>query len=487
MSPGLSKSKLMSFRQCPKRVWLEKHRPELAAEIPGQEAAFATGHEVGDLARRLYDGGGDGILIGYDEGLKAALERTIEVLAQRSAAPVFEATFQRNGLLVRADVLERGAGGPRLIEVKASTSVKPEHVEDCAIQSWVLETSVARPRSVSLAHVNNQFTYAGDGAYAGWLIEQELTADVAPVREQVPGWVRTAKRMLAGDEPKAAIGTRCWTPYECPFQDHCWPRTEYPLTGLPGIGRQLDAILAEGFHDVRDLEDRHLTAENQRRVRDAARSARASLSPEARAELAAHPRPRFYLDFETISLAVPRWPGTRPYQQVPFQFSVHVEEPGGRLQHVEFLDLSGDNPARAVARALIDATRGKGPVFMYTSFERRCIDTLAGFCPDLRSALDSLASRLVDLHPIVKRHYYHPAMQGSWSIKAVLPTVAPDLDYAALGEIREGGAAQQAYVEAIHPATTPERRHALREGLLAYCRQDTLAMARLAAFLEGRD
>ena len=487
MSPGLSKSRLMSFRQCPKRLWLEKHRPELAAEVPGQEAAFATGHEVGDLARQLYDRVGEGILIGYDDGLKAALQQTTEVLAQRSAAPVFEATFQRNGLLVRADVLDRGPAGPRLVEVKASTSVKPEHVEDCAIQSWVLETSAARPRSVSLAHVNNQFTYAGEGAYEGWLVEQELTADVAPVRAQVPGWVRMARQVLTGDEPKAAIGTRCRQPYECPFQDHCWPSTGYPLTGLPGIGRQLDAILAEGLHDVRDLEDRHLTTVDQRRVAGAARSGRASLSPAARAELAAHPAPRFYLDFETISFAIPRWPGTRPYQQLPFQFSLHVEEHGGRLQHAEFLDLSGDNPARAVARALVDATRGQGPVFMYTSFERRCVGTLADFCPDLRPALESLASRLVDLHPIVKRHYYHPAMHGSWSIKAVLPTVAPDLDYAALGEIREGGAAQQAYLEAVDPETTPEGRLALREGLLAYCRHDTLAMARLAAFLEGRD
>jgi len=476
----------MSFRQCPKRLWLEKHRPELAEEIPGQQAAFATGHEVGEIARHLYDRSGEGILIGYDEGLKAALQRTTEVLARRSIAPVFEATFQRDGLLVRADVLERGPAGPRLVEVKASTDVKPEHVEDCAIQSWVLEASAARPRSVSLAHVNNQFTYGGDGAYEGLLVEQELTGDVAPVRQQVPGWVRSAKRVLSGAEPKAAIGSRCWTPYECPFQDHCWPRTDYPLTGLPGLGRRLDAVLAEGFRDVRELEDRHLTTDDQHRVHEAARSGHASLSTAARDELALHPHPRFYLDFETISFAIPRWPGTRPYQQLPFQFSVHVEGAGGGLQHAEFLDLSGDNPARAVARALLEATRGDGPVFMYTSFERRCIATLAGFCPDLAPDLEALGSRLVDLHPIVKRNYYHPAMHGSWSIKAVLPTIAPELDYESLGEIREGGAAQQAYAEATDPRTTHERRSALREALLAYCRHDTEAMVVLARFLEGR-
>ena len=441
---GLSKSKLMSFRQCPKRLWLEKHRPDLAQEIPGQEAVFALGHEVGDIARRLYDPAGSGILIEYDEGLKAAMDRTASVLAQASEAPVFEATFQRNGLLVRADVLERGPRGPRLIEVKASTSVKQEHLVDCAIQSWVIEATPAKPRSVALAHVNNEFTYGGDERYEGLLVEQDLSADIASALELVPAWVRTAKQVLAGNEPKAAIGSRCWTPYECPFQDHCWPRTDYPLTGLPGLGRRLDAVLAEGFRDVRELEDRHLTTDDQHRVHEAARNGRASLSPAARDELALHAHPRFYLDFETISFAVPRWPGTRPYQQLPFQFSVHVEGAGGGLQHAEFLDLSGDNPARAVARALLEATRGDGPVFMYSSFERRCIATLAGICPDLASDLEALGSRLVDLHPIVKQNYYHPAMHGSWSIKAVLPTIAPELDYESLGEIREGGAPQQA-------------------------------------------
>jgi predicted RecB family nuclease len=485
MAYGLSKSTLMSFRQCPRKLWLEKHRPELARDIPGQEAVFALGHEVGELARQLYDTGG-GILIEYDDGLKAALQRTREVLSQRSPAPVFEATFERNGLLVRADVLERNRTGTRLVEVKASTSVKPEHVVDCAIQSWVLDGTTAAASAVALAHVDNSFVYPGGGDYSRLLKEQDLSAEVVPLKEQVGAWLRTAKRMLAGPEPAAAIGTRCWTPYECPFQSHCWPPAEHSIAELPGIGRRLDQLLAEGHYELQALPEDLLTTADQRRVWRAARRGTPELSLAARHEFKALGFPRYYLDFETISFAIPRWVGTRPYQQLPFQWSLHVEDAQGGLQHAEFLDVSADLPLRAAAEALLEATGGTGPVFMYTNFERTCLKTLADFCPELRGPLEALAERLVDLLPIARRHYYHPAMHGSWSIKKLLPTIAPELDYSRLGEIQEGGAAQKAYVEAIAPATAAARREEIRSRLLAYCAQDTLAMVILARYLEGR-
>jgi len=200
----------------------------------------------------------------------------------------------------------------------------------------------------------------------------------------------------------------------------------------------------------------------------------------------ARPRPRFFLDFETISFGVPVWAGTRPYRQLPFQWSLHVECEGGGLEHREFLDTSGEPPMRACAESLLEALGDAGPILVYTGFERARIDELAARFPDLAPALRAAAARLVDLHPIVREHYYHPAMMGSWSLKAVLPTIAPDLDYAQLDEVRDGEMAQTAYLEAISPQTAPERRAALRESLLRYCEVDTLAMVRLARFLEDR-
>jgi hypothetical protein len=478
---GLSKSKLMSFLQCPRRLWLEKHRPELAAVDPGQQAAFDTGHAVGELARRLYDPAGSGALVGMEAGMGEALRRTAALLADGGTAPLFEATFQRDGLLARADVLDRA--GRRLVEVKSSTSVKEEHLADCAIQAWVLEASPAAPASVAVAHVDNRFTYAGDGDYSRLLVEKDVSEGIAPLRAEVPRWLREAKDVVRGAEPAIAVGRRCSTPHGCPFTGHCWPRVEYPLTALPNVGRHLDALVARGYRDLREIPPDLVPGPDARRVWRAARTGRAELDGAARAELAKLPWPRYYLDFETLGDAIPRWPGTRPYQQVPFQWSLHVQAAAGRLAHEAFLAPGDGLPARAAAEALLAATAEPGPVFTYSDFERRCLGTLGELCPDLAGALDALAARLVDLYPLVKRSWYHPAMQGSWSIKAVLPTIAPELDYAKLDGIQEGTAAQVAFREAIAPGTTAERRKNLEQQLLAYCAHDTLAMLRIVDFL----
>jgi hypothetical protein len=254
---------------------------------------------------------------------------------------------------------------------------------------------------------------------------------------------------------------------------------------LPAINSRLDALIEAGHFDVRNIPEGLLTDAGQLRVWRAVQNGRAELLPGAREILAALPYPRYYLDFETIAFAIPRWAGTRPYQQIPFQWSLHIEDRDGSLRHEEFLDLTGELPARAVAEALLKVVGTEGPVFMYTTFERTCINTLADFCPDLRSDLMALAERLVDLHPIVKDNYYHPAMHGSWSIKAVVPTIAAELDYNKLGEIQEGTAAQQAYVEAVSLTLDATRREDIRTSLLNYCKHDTLAMVTLARFLKN--
>lgn len=477
---GLSKSRLMSFLQCPKRLWLEKHRPELAQFSATTEAAFATGHEIGDIARQLYDPDHTGTLISGADGMAAALRDTAAALSKPAATLLFEATFERDGLLIRADVLDRQAS--RLIEVKSSTSCKDEHVTDCAIQAWVLETSAVPPKSVALAHVNNEFVYSGDGDYRGLLVEKDPGTALVAQRRQVPEWLTAAKQAVAGPCPEVAIGRRCRTPYACAFIAHCWPKTDYPLTTLPGVGRRLDELIAQGYQDVRDLPASKVGGQEAQRVWHAARSGQPTHDDSVRAELAALDWPRYYLDFETIGSAIPRWAGTRPYQPVPFQWSLHIEAAPGQLAHAEFLELSGALPVRAVATALLAAIGRAGPVLTWTGYEKQCLHTLATFCPDLADTLAAVVERLVDLHPIVKRAYYHPAMKGSWSIKALLPVIAPDMDYAQLEGVHDGGGAQLAWAEAVAPQTPAVRRSELRAQLLRYCGHDTLAMVRVLRF-----
>ncbi|MBU0953969.1 MAG: DUF2779 domain-containing protein, partial [Spirochaetes bacterium] len=206
----------------------------------------------------------------------------------------------------------------------------------------------------------------------------------------------------------------------------------------------------------------------------------------AHAALSAAVFPLYFLDFESIQFAVPRWAGTRPYQQLVFQYSLHRQESNGRLQHCEFLDLSGENPLRAFAERLLRDCGECGTIYVYNiTFERSRVNELAVQFSDLAAALRALAGRMVDLLPIVKEYYYHPGQQGSWSLKRVLPALAPDLSYADLEGVRDGTAAMDAYREAIEPATADQRREVLGTQLLEYCKLDTWSLVRIWQALDN--
>ena len=481
---GLSKSKLLSYRQCPRRLWLETHSPELADADASNEAVFAIGHAVGEVAQKLYGAGG-GHLVPFEPSLRAAIEETQRILADGGDAPLFEATFEHEGVLVRVDVLKRAGRRPELIEGKASTGVKDVHLVDCAVQAWVLEGQGLALERIVLAHVNRDFLYAGDGDYNGLLVEQDVTEQARAVLPEVEFWVRKARDLLAEPEPEVRVGLHCSTPYDCAFYEHCAPKLgDFPVTALRGSREKLFEWMHEGFADLRDVPAERLS-QKQRRVFDATVSGRAEIRPDAAAFAEALEFPHYYLDFETIAFAVPIWTGTRPYEALPFQWSCHVEESPGMLRHLEFLDVTGEPPMRRCAESLIEALGTRGPILVYTGYEGRMINGLIHRYPDLEEQLEAIHERLVDLYPVTRRNYYHPDMLGSWSLKAVTPTVAPELSYKDLGEVQDGNAAQTAYLETIDSGTTSERRETLQRSMLAYCQQDTLALVRLVDFFRG--
>jgi len=486
----LSKSRIMSSLQCLKRVHLEVHHPMLARYSRSTKAAFAVGHEVGDMAIQLY-GGDQGTYIEYSGGsFTQAVKQTAELMTSMFRAPIFEATLKYDDVLVREDVLlpvvdERGDSW-RIVEVKASTSVKDIYLHDCAVQAWVHLEAGYPLSGIALAHIDKQFVYPGDGEYDGLLIEKDLTNEVFELLSAVPYWVEDARKAVSGPLPDVPLGQQCTNPYECPFLEYCWPTkkkgAEYPIMGLGGSRKKLGVWVMDGYSDIRQVPAAEISAETQQRIHRVTLEGEPELLPGARAFVEQLGYPRFYLDFETIGPAVPAWPGTRPYQALPFQWSCHIERTPGVVEHTEFLDLSGEPPMRALAEAMIEALESEGPVLMYTSYERGVIESLAAMFPDLVSALRDIIGRLVDLHPVTKTNYYHPDMLGSWSIKAVLPTIAPDMDYAALEGIHEGTEASAAYLEAIKPETVSERKEQISNDLLKYCRHDTEAMVRLVHF-----
>jgi hypothetical protein len=491
----LSKSRIMSSLQCLKRVHLEISRKDLIHYSRSTEAAFALGHEVGDIAIQLYGGtkseGNSGTFIEYNGGnFAGALAQTERLMTSMFRAPIFEATLQHDGVLVREDVLlpvdESDGNSWRIVEVKASTRVKPEHVHDCAVQAWVHLGAGHSLVSMALAHINNQFQYPGDGNYQGLLIEHDLTDKVFDLLPAVPIWVEQAREAVTGSMPDVPVGQHCTKPYDCPFMDYCWPNdSRYPIAGLGGGKKKLGVWVMDGYHDIRDVPSSGISSETQLRIHRVTMDGVPELLSGARDFVQGLAYPRFYLDFETIGPAIPVWAGTRPYQALPFQWSCHIERAPGMMEHAEFLDLSGEPPMRALAERMITGLETEGPVLMYTSYERRVIQGLAGMFPDLAGALQAIEARLVDLHPVTRVNYFHPDMLGSWSIKAVLPTIAPDMDYAQLDGIQQGTEASSAYLEAIDPKTDAQRKMEIRKNLLKYCRHDTEAMVLLLRFFES--
>lgn len=476
----------MAHRQCPKRLWLEVCRPDLADDS-GTQAVFAAGHVVGDIARQLHPGGE--LIEG--ENLTQSLALTQEALSSRPRRPLYEATFDYQGTLIRADLLlPRARRGYRLVEVKASGSVKPQYLEDVAIQAWVMDKAGIALRSLELAHVDTQWTYPGREDYQGLLSYEDVTEDVNDRLDEVEDWVDAARETLSGTEPDIAPGPQCSKPYPCPFMHYCIPAVppdSYPLSDLPRGGKVAEALAEEGFSDLRDLPAHRLTQPRHQFVHQAVCAGRAVMLPGAEKTLKGLGWPRRYMDFETISFAVPIWAGTRPYQQVPFQWSCHIETAPNQVEHREFLAETPQDPRRAFAESLVEVLgEDDGPIFAYNaSFERGRIQELAATFPDLAPRLEAAIKRIVDLLPLARDHYYHPDQHGSWSLKAVLPTIAPELAYSEL-DISEGGSAAEAYRSLLDLDMNTREAQQIRANLLEYCGLDTLALVRIAHFLQNQ-
>ncbi len=491
---NLSKSKIIAWRQCPKRLWLELHQPDFKDDS-GSQAAFAIGHQVGDIARQIYDPDGCGETIDIEAlGHGKALARSAELLAAR-AGPVFEAGISIDGALAYADVMlpDQSDGSPRwkMIEVKSSTGVRDYQRDDIAVQAYIAKSAGVELSSVSLAHIDNGFVYQGDGNYQGLLREVDITADAQSRSDEVKDWIAGAQAVAVLEEaPEVAMGSHCSAPFDCCFRAYCnlgEVVLEYPLSSLPRLHPAKRAkIESAGYDDIRDVPD-DLLNDQQCRVKHSSVTGQTYFDAEAAAAtMAAHGNNVYFLDFETIMFAVPIWTGTRPYQQIPFQFSLHHRHEDGQVEHHAHLDLTGADPSRAIAGALVAHCGSTGTIYAYNSgFEQRCIHGLAESCPDLADALLAINDRIIDLLPVAREHYYHPSMHGSWSLKCVLPALLPDLSYEDLDGVQDGNAAGAAYHEATTPATTPVRRAEIEQQLLAYCHLDTFALVRMWDVFSG--
>lgn len=484
----LSKSKIIAFRQCPKRLWLEVHRPELREVSAATEARFQVGNQVGDIARKLYDPKGDGVFIDIQKGYKQAFEES-EKFFKEGKRPIFEAGFRFSGTMALADVMipivKRGKCSWKMVEVKSSASVKDYHREDVAVQSFLARNMGLDLDSVSVAYIDTSWTYPGGEDYRGLLTEGDLTEETMELAGEVSSWLSEAHKTAdMKSEPKIETGDQCSSPFDCPFLAYCNRgkiEPQFPVDWLPRLSQKQRARLTEeGIDDLRHVPDEMLNPK-QKLVRDfTVKNTVFFDKKEARRALDGCGLPAYFLDFETANLTVPIWAGTRPYQQIPFQFSLHKVLEDFKIEHSGFLDLSGKDPSRSFAEALIESCEESGPVFVYNAkFEKMIIRQLAERFEDLGSPLNEIAERIVDLLPVAENCFYAPSQCGSWSIKSVLPAAVPELSYEDLEGVKDGSMAMEAFAEAIAAGTSPERRDEIRGQLVEYCKLDTLAMVGL--------
>jgi hypothetical protein len=334
--------------------------------------------------------------------------------------------------------------------------------------------------------------YPGDEQYQGLFKETDVSEEAFGRSAEVRQWISEAHAIAERNrEPTVETGSHCSTPFECGFIGYCHskePQPEHNIDLLPGAkSKALHTYIEEnGISELKEVPDELLNA-RQQRVKTHTLSATVFFDAKAAtAELAASKLPAYFLDFESIQFAVPIWKATRPYQQIPFQFSLHRLSRSNSLEHRSFLNLSGDNPSKPFAEALVQACGERGPIFVYNAgFEKGRVAELADRFSKLRKPLLAINKRMVDLLPIAQRHYYHPSQKGSWSLKAVVPAVAPELSYEALEGVQDGGLAMEAYVEAIHPETPVTRKADLEQQLLNYCALDTLALVELWRVFSG--
>lgn len=479
MNDRLSKSAFVRGLQCPKSLYLHRYRPDLRdKESEGQQAIFAQGTNVGHLARALFPGG-----VAADEFPPDSSQPAYtSALMERGARVVFEGAFVAAGTYCAVDVLRRVGRRWEAIEVKSSTGINEVHLNDAALQYFVLRSSGLPISDFSIAYLDNTYE-RGPDLDVGRLFRIESV--LAECKARCAAISRDVERLRgvlrASKAPDVDIGEHCSSPYACDFQGHCWQHVpEDSIFQLTRVRRsRLFSLYNAGVVRLDDLPVD-------------------SLSAHASMQLAAHRLggpimdlgaiysfveglefPLSYMDFETIFPAIPRFALSRPYQQIPFEFCVGVQDsPEREPRWIDFLATAGIDPRRAFIERLLQVVPKNGSVVVYNqSFEIGRLHELALLFPEYSRRITQIIVRVRDLHTVFRNgHYYHPDMRGSTSLKAVLPIFAPDLSYDDL-MIQDGGMASQAYEALL--AGTVEDVDKVRASMIAYCRRDTEGMYRI--------
>jgi hypothetical protein len=484
----LSKSSFIKGLQCEKHLYLYKyHYDEMDELSEMQKAIFKRGTNVGELAHKLFPGGtiaAQGDPPNYDK----ALQKTKELMND-GAKVIYEAAFMFNEVLSIADIVVMEKGGAKVYEVKSSTSVSETYINDAALQYYVISNLGIRVKDFSIIYINNQYVRKGELDLEELFTTESVLELILPLQKLVKVNVDRFKKVILNKRmPDVEIGEHCYNPYTCGFYDYC--RKHIPENSIFDFsGMHLAKkyeLYRDGILSIDDVPADYPLNKNNQLQLDVFRSGKPIIDKKSiKNFLSDLSYPLYFMDFETFQPAVPLFDNSKPYQQIPFQYSVFLKKNiHSEAEHFEFLAESGEDPRKKFIENLLKIMKNKGDVLVYNkTFEVTRLNEIARDFPQYANQIEKLISRIKDLMiPFQKKYYYSPEMKGSYSIKAVLPALVPELSYDEL-EINEGGLASIAY-ESLQTQTDLMFIAEIKQQLLQYCKLDTLGMVKILEQLE---
>ena len=484
MTHILSKSTYLKGVKCKKALYLNKYHKNLKDELTeAQKAIFSQGNKVGELAQNLFPGGIDATPETFYDYSKS-LEQTKNAVTD-GASVIYEAAFQFEGVLCAVDILVRDGNMWNAYEVKSTTSVKDTHITDASLQYHVMKNCGIEINDISIVVIDNTYPKQGDVEVDKLFKIESVYDHVLQLQTSVKENIQELKIVLAVREiPNELIGEKCTSPYNCDFIGHCWKNVpEYSIFNLANLKKkEAERLYHSGVTLITDLPyDYKLSASQAHQVQSERDGSVIINKKNLRSFTDQLEYPLYFLDFETTQMAVPEFAVQRPYQQIPFQYSLHIQNSkNSDVLHKEFLGKSEKlDPRIGFINSLICDCGNHGSILVYNiGFEKSILKQLSKDFPQYEAQLNGIIDRLVDLMvPFKNKDYYKPEMKGSYSIKSVLPALCPDLSYDEL-DIKEGGTASRVFGQMLTGEFEGDVQ-LTRTHLLEYCKLDTLAMVKI--------
>jgi hypothetical protein len=486
--PTLSKSKFVSGCQCQKKLFFEVFRQDIKPTVSEQQQAlFDTGHLVGSLAQQVYPGGRDAT-----QGLNGnnkwgiAIRRTNDWI-QAGLTTIYEAAFSSPGGFAALDILHHQQGERYAIEVKSSTSVKDYHISDASFQYFVMDAAGYPPDYFYLMHINNQYIKNGPVSPQDLFVLQNITEQVLSRQTEIREKSRELLQMLQrGEEPSVDIGTHCHSPFNCNYLNHC--RAHLPIHHVFELfdpkGKDWE-LYRKGILSLADIPDHEeLSIRQELQIRGVKYNESHVDAEQIARFLSDLQGPLYFFDFETINSAVPVLNGSRPFEQVPFQYSLHQTDTEGNIVRssafladpADFSDHSVTDPRWQLIQQMKRDIGPQGSILAYNAaFEIGVLKRMAESYPGESAYIESLINRFVDLlKPFKCGWYYLPAMGASASLKSVLPAISPEFSYEDL-PISNGSLASETFLLMIKSGYT-DKADEIKRNLLQYCDRDTEGM-----------